>query len=50
MEMDKLNNKDKMISASTFFFLNRVSILSVIGIIRYFQVKGYACSPFGENC
>lgn len=54
MEMTKLNNKDKMISASTFFssFFNQISILGVIGVIRYFQVKGYAV-PLGKivnNC
>ena len=31
-------------------FKNQVSVLNVIGVIRYFQVKGYACNPFRENC
>ena len=58
METHNLNNKDEMISASAFLsffslffpFKNQVSILNVIGVIRYFQVKGYAYNPFRENC
>lgn len=45
--VDLICNKDKTSFPSTLFFL-KVIILNLIGVIRYFQMKGYYAISLGK--